>query len=250
MDRDGILIMVILCLIVGGYLAFQMCFQHTIREGLTGWWNIKSEQDCTAAGGSSYASCSADGTQYCAGPCTGPGHKCMVPPDPSKVDKWKKLWVAGEIIHDFETTLGAVMPSSMYVQAANVAAEKCTQPNPPDIAHCGGAYGRIPPFPAGGWNGLQWNACINPGRPSRLGKPYATKSTMKCPPEYPYLLKYSNGDKYCYENSDGNATGRGKLCNCDCLDCGFNSSFPNCKKLGSKYSCQTCNYLFEKGPTA
>ena len=226
MDRDGILIMVILCLIVGGYLAFQMCFQHTIREGLTGWWNIKSEQDCTKAGGKSYASCSADGTQYCAGPCKGPGHKCMVPfnLDSNKVRKWRALWEEEEIIRT-----GGILPQAVYTELGKKAAEEA--------------------FPKKTWNGLQWNACTNPGRPSRLGKPYATTSTMKCPPEYPHLLEYSNGDKHCYEKSDGNATG-GELCNCDCLDCGFHSSFPNCTELGKQYRCETCNYLFEKGPTA
>ena len=178
MDRKGIIILVVLIIILVGYLAVKRGASHTLREGLSGWWNIKNKQDCIEAGGSSYAECAADGTQYCAGPCTGPGHKC---------------------------------------------------------------------------GGLEWNACINPGAPSsglKANNPYATASTMTCPPEYPYLLEYANGDKWCYENSDGNTTGEGGLCNCDCQDCGFNSSFPNCAELGDQYRCETCNYLFEKGPTA
>lgn len=222
MNRDGILIMVILCLIIGGYLAVREGYQHNIREGLTGWWNIKNEQDCTAAGSSDYASCSADGTQYCAGPCTGPGHKCMVPQDPQKVAEFKQAWEEREIIRT-----GGILSQEEYKELANQEAAKV--------------------FPTK-WNGLQWFACINPGPPSRLGNPHATTETMNCPPEYPYLLEYANGDKYCYENSDGNTTGQGGLCNCDCLDCGFNSSFPNCTELGSEYGCQTCNYLFKKGP--
>ena len=267
MDKPGIIIIVILILIMGGYLAVKGGFPHTIREGLTQkktihwvsncfqcgrawcgrggvisqeeantlynagsplsqwgcgkipsdyeqvsieqvggpigsianggvfvieptpakepkggwhWWNIKNENDCITAGGSSYAECAADGTQYCAGICGvgGPGHRC---------------------------------------------------------------------------GGLEWNACINPGPPSsgvKANNPYATANTMTCPPEYPYLLEYYNGDKWCYENGDGNTTGEGGLCNCDCQDCGFNSSFPNCTELGDQYSCQTCNNLYNDGPTA
>lgn len=308
MDKQGIIIIVVLILIMGGYLAVKGGFPHTIREGLTQkktihwvsncsqcgrawcgrggvisqeeantlynagsplsqwgcdkipsdyeqvsieqvggpigsianggvfvieptpakepkggwhWWNIKNENDCITAGGSSYAECAADGTQYCAGPCTGPGHKCMISAGTSPVAT------------AYKQELKEIYPwlrfNTAWINA--MVAEK---------------------FPTA-WNGLEWNACINPGAPSsgvKANNPYATASTMTCPPEYPYLLEYANGDKWCYENGDGNTTGEGGLCNCNCQDCGFNSNFPNCTELGDQYSCQTCNNLYNDGPTA
>jgi len=224
MDKPGIIIMVILILIMGGYLVVRGGFQHNIREGLTGWWDIKNEQDCTAAGGSSWATCPTDGTKYCAGPCAGSGHKCMIPPDPTRVAEFKRAWEREEIL-----LTGGMLPFADYEILGNQkAAEE---------------------FPTT-WNGMEWNACINPGAPSsgvKADNPYATASTMTCPPSFPYLLTYANGDKFCYETADGNTTGSA-LCNCDCQDCGFNSSFPNCTELGNQYSCQSCNNLYEKGP--
>ncbi len=57
----------------------------------------------------------------------------------------------------------------------------------------------------------------------------AAAGGMDCPSRFPHLLEYApQGRYYCYEQSDGNTTGRGGLCNCDCPDCGKNSNFSPC----------------------
>jgi len=53
------------------------------------------------------------------------------------------------------------------------------------------------------------------------GGTWQTSSQVKpdagCPPSMPYMREYGNsGQYYCYENPDGNKTGRGNVCSCKC----------------------------------
>ena len=66
-----------------------------------------------------------------------------------------------------------------------------------------------------------------------------TKQIMQCPTEFPFLLEYAPQKKYfCYQNADGNTTGKGGLCNCDCANCGTNSSYKPCTAYGAKCNTQ------------
>ena len=70
--------------------------------------------------------------------------------------------------------------------------------------------------------------------PDKTGKAAASSSTMKCPSQFPHLLEYAPQKSYfCYQNPDGNTTGQGGLCNCNCSNCGFNNNFGNCDSLGA-----------------
>ena len=45
----------------------------------------------------------------------------------------------------------------------------------------------------------------------------STKPDAGCPPGMPYMREYGNsGQYYCYENPDGNKTGQGNVCSCQC----------------------------------
>jgi len=53
------------------------------------------------------------------------------------------------------------------------------------------------------------------------GGTWQTSSQVKpdagCPPSMPYMREYGNsGQYYCYENPDGNKTGQGNVCSCQC----------------------------------
>jgi len=70
--------------------------------------------------------------------------------------------------------------------------------------------------------------------PDKTGKGAASSSSMKCPSQFPHLLEYAPQKSYfCYQNPDGNTTGQGGLCNCNCSNCGFNNNFGNCDSLGA-----------------
>jgi len=81
--------------------------------------------------------------------------------------------------------------------------------------------------------------------PSTAGNAKASTTTMPCPTKFPHLLEYAPQKKFfCYESPDGNTTGQGGLCNCNCVDCGYNSNYGNCSDLNANCSLQSA---LEKG---
>ena len=76
------------------------------------------------------------------------------------------------------------------------------------------------------------------GPPDKTGKAPASPSTMKCPGQFPHLLEYAPQKSFfCFKNSDGNTTGEGGLCNCNCSNCGYNNNFENCTSVARQASC-------------
>jgi len=307
MDKKGILIIVVLILIMGGYLAVHTNLLHGIREGFGE--SCPSECfTCKTGGGADGALGPQPGT--CSKFCSAWGYCGMTAAyQPQTVFNGKRgidcrgcsgqgctaRWAACEYTEDCCPGLQCREGDKRCLTEGDYNYANSVDHTPPTAAR---AVVLHKTAPAGGWqwwninneedcaaaggsgyaecaangtkyccgvcnggatcssnSGLEWCACINPGAPSsgeKAGNPYATTSTMPCPPEYPHLAMYGpQGEYYCYQNSDGSSgggSGGGSLCNCDCQNCGYNSSFPNCTELGDQYRCRTCNFLQELGP--